>query len=51
MSAKMAEGLRSAQQARQQSQNEIMKGLKNEENARQMVRKDLAVTKEEMKNT
>ena len=37
----MAEGLRSAQQARQQSQNEM----------KQMVRKDLAVTKEEMKNT
>ena len=27
-----------------------MKGLKNEENARQMVRKDLAVMKEETKN-
>ena len=50
MSAKMEEGFRSEQQARQQAQNEIMKGLKNEENARQMVQKDLAVMKEEIKN-
>ena len=50
MSDKMEEGVRSEQQAIQQAQNEIMKGLKNEENAKQMVHKDLAVLKEEMKN-
>ena len=41
---------RSKQQARQLAQNEIMQGLKNEENARQMVPKDLEVLKEETKN-
>ena len=44
MSAKMEEGFR------QQAQNERMKGLKNEENARQFVQRDLAVMKEEIKN-
>ena len=46
----MEEGFRSKQQARQLAQNEIMQGLKNEENARQMVQKDLEVLKEETKN-
>ena len=41
----MEEGFRSEQQARQLAHIEIMKGLKNEENARQMVRKDLEVLK------
>ena len=41
MTAKMEEGFRSEQQARQQAHGEIMEGLKNEENVRQ---------KEEMKN-
>ena len=44
MSAKMEEGFR------QQAQNERMKGLKNEEIARQFVQRDLAVMKEEIKN-
>ena len=50
MSAKMAEGLRSEQQVRQQARKEIMKGLKSEESARQMVQKGLGVMKEEIKN-
>ena len=50
MTAKMEEGFRSEQQARQLTHSEILKGLKNEENARQMVRKDHEVLKEEMKN-
>ena len=50
LSAKMEEGVRSKQQARQQAQNEIMKGLKNEDNARQLVQRDPAVMKEEIKN-
>ena len=50
MSPKMEEGFRSEQQARQQAQNEIMKGLKNEESARLLVQRDLAVMKEEIKN-
>ena len=40
MTAKMEEAFRSEQQARQLAQSEIMKRLKDEENARQMVRKD-----------
>ena len=50
MTAKMEEGFKSEQQARQQAQSEIMQGLKDEENARQMVPKDLEVLKEEMKS-
>ena len=33
MTAKMEEGLRNEQQSRQQAQEEIMNGLKNQENA------------------
>ena len=46
----MGEGFRREQQARQQALNEMTKGLKNEENARQMVQKDPAVMNEEIKN-
>ena len=45
MWAKMEEGFRSEQQARQQAKNEMMDGLKNEENTRQLVQRDLAVMK------
>ena len=48
MPAKMEQGLRNEQQARQQAQNEIMKGL-DEESATQMVHKDVAVMKQENK--
>ena len=41
MTAKMEEGSRNEQQARQLTLREIINGLKNEENARQMVRNDL----------
>ena len=46
MTAKMEEGSRSERQATQLAQNEILKGLKNEENARQMVQNDSMTTKE-----
>ena len=44
----MEEGFRSERQARQLAHSKIMKGLKHEENARQMMRRDLEVLKEEM---
>ena len=47
---KVEEGFRTEQQDRQQAQSEIMKELRIEENARQMVQKDLEVRTEEMKN-
>ena len=43
MTAKMEEGFRSEQQARQQAQSEMMKGLKDEENARQEEMKSLKI--------
>ena len=50
MSAKMEEGFKGEPQARQQAENEMLKGLKNEESARLLVQRDLAVMKEETKN-
>ena len=49
MTAKMEEGFRNEQQARQQAQKEIMAGLKNEENARQMVQTDLQAIKDKIR--
>ena len=46
MTAKMEEGFRNEQQAREQAQKEIMAGLKNEENAREMVQIDLQAIKD-----
>ena len=43
MTAKMEEGFRSEQQARQLAQSEMMKGLKDEENARQEEMKSLKI--------
>ena len=49
VSDEMEKSTRREQRARQQAQNEIMKGLKNEE-CSQMVQKDLVLTKEEINN-
>ena len=49
MTAKMDEGLRNEEQARQQTQKEIMAGLKNEANARQMVQNDLQAIKDKIR--
>ena len=49
MTAKMEEGFRNEQQARQQAQKEIMAGLKNEDNARQMVQTDLQAIKDKIR--
>ena len=47
--AKMEEGFRNEQQARPQAQKQIMAGLENEENARQMVQIDLQAIKDKMR--
>ena len=49
MTAKMEEGFRNEQQARQQAQKEIMIGLKKEENARQMVQNDLQTIEDKIR--
>ena len=49
MTAKMEEGFRNEQQAREQEQKEIMAGLKNEENAREMVQIDLQAIKDKIR--
>ena len=49
MTAKMEEGFRNEEQAREQSQKDIMAGLKNEENARQMVPIDLQAIKDNIR--
>ena len=48
MTAKMEERFRNEQQARQLAQREIMNGLRNEVDARQMVRNDTVTMKEEI---
>ena len=49
MTAKMEEGFRNEEQARQQTKKEIMDALKNEENARQMVQIDSQAIKEKIR--
>ena len=49
MTAKMDEGFRNEQQAREQSQKDTMAGLKTEENARQMVQIDLQAIKDKIR--
>ena len=49
MTAKMEEGFRNEQQAKQQAQKEIMNGIKNEENARQMVQHDVQTSKDKIR--
>ena len=46
----MDEGFKKEQHARQQFQSKIVQRFKNEENARQLVQKELAVMKDEIKN-
>ena len=47
--AKMEEGFRNEQRARQQAQKEVMTGLTIEENARQMVQTDLQAIKDSIR--
>ena len=49
MTAKMEDGFRNEEQARQQTQKEITAGLKNEANARQMVQNHLQAIKDKIK--
>ena len=49
MTAKMEEGFRNEEQARQQTQKEIMAGPKNAANARQMLQNDLQAIKDEIR--
>ena len=49
MTAKMKEGFRNEQQARQQAQKKTMAGLENEGNARQMVQIDLQAIKDKIR--
>ena len=50
MSSKMDEGFKREQQARQRIQCEIVLGFKNEEKTIQLVQKELAVVKDQLKN-
>ena len=50
MTVKMEEGFKSEQRTRQLAKSETMKGLKDEETARQMVQKDLDILKEVIKS-
>ena len=49
MTAKMDEGFKNEEKARQQTQKEIMAELKNEANGRQMVQNDLQTIKDKIR--